>query len=175
MRSTELTTTAAHPEEVDLASYRTGICRPVVQLGVAPYTRVPCQRTILRNLVEPLPESCAALRSPLQTTQAVFEERAACTMVRTTGATSSTGDKNKSASSSAGRKRGREIHDSYKCAECFKVLLDPVTQECGHTLDKRCLHLLVAGDKYSRLRARTVHRTVPHVSHAQVQSPEPPS
>jgi hypothetical protein len=68
-------------------------------------------------------------------------------MVRTKGATSSAGGNNTTeASSSAGRKRGREpeIHDSCKCAVCFKVLLEPVTLECGHTLDKRCLHLLVA-------------------------------
>ena len=71
-------------------------------------------------------------------------------MVRTSGATSSTGgpnnDGNAAASSSAGHKRAREpeIHDDCSCAVCFDVLLDPVTLACGHTLDQRCLQRLVA-------------------------------
>jgi hypothetical protein len=71
-------------------------------------------------------------------------------MVRTSGATSSTGgpnnDGNAAASSSAGHKRAREpeIPDDCSCAVCFEVLVDPVTLPCGHTLDQRCLQLLVA-------------------------------
>jgi hypothetical protein len=70
-------------------------------------------------------------------------------MVRTSGATSSTGgpnnDGNTAASSGAGHKRAREpeIPDDCSCAVCFEVLVDPVTL-CGHTLDQRCLQLLVA-------------------------------
>jgi hypothetical protein len=69
-------------------------------------------------------------------------------MVRTSGATSSTGQKNDgnaAASSSAGHKRAREpeIPDDCSCAVCFEVLLDPVTLPCGHTLDQRCLQQLV--------------------------------
>jgi hypothetical protein len=50
------------------------------------------------------------------------------------------------ASSSAGHKRAREpeIHDDCSCAVCWEVLLDPVGLPCGHTLDQRCLQLLVA-------------------------------
>ena len=71
-------------------------------------------------------------------------------MVRTSGASSSTGgqhaDGNAAASSSAGHKRAREpeIHNSCSCAVCWEVLLDPVTLLCGHTLDQRCLQRLVA-------------------------------
>ena len=71
-------------------------------------------------------------------------------MVRTSGASSSTGgqhtDGNAAASSSAGHKRAREpeIHDSCSCAVCWEVLLDPVTLPCGHTLDQRCLQRVVA-------------------------------
>ena len=71
-------------------------------------------------------------------------------MVRTSGATSSTGgpnnDGNTAASSGAGHKRAREpeIPDDCSCAVCFEVLVDPVTLPCGHTLDQRCLQLLVA-------------------------------
>ena len=70
-------------------------------------------------------------------------------MVRTSGATSSTGgnnDGNAAASSSAGHKRAREpeIHNSCSCAVCWEVLLDPVTLPCGHTLDQRCLLRVVA-------------------------------
>jgi hypothetical protein len=70
-------------------------------------------------------------------------------MVRTSGATSSTGGPNtegNAAASSAGHKRAREpeIPDDCSCAVCFEVLLDPVTLPCGHTLDQRCLQLLVA-------------------------------
>jgi hypothetical protein len=66
-------------------------------------------------------------------------------MVRTRGATSSNNDGN-AAASSDGHKRAREpeMYDDCNCAVCFEVLLDPVTLPCGHTLDQRCLQLLVA-------------------------------
>jgi hypothetical protein len=71
-------------------------------------------------------------------------------MVRTRGASSSTGgqhtDGNAAASSSAGHKRAREpeIDDDCSCALCFEVLLDPVTLACGHALDQRCMQRVVA-------------------------------
>jgi hypothetical protein len=79
----------------------------------------------------------------------VSEKIRARTMVRTNGATSSTGgnnDGNAAASSSAGHKRAREpeIHDDCRCAVCFELLVDPVALPCGHTLDQRCLQRVVA-------------------------------
>jgi hypothetical protein len=38
----------------------------------------------------------------------------------------------------------QEIDPDCCCAVCFDVLVDPVTMPCGHTLNQRCLQLLVA-------------------------------
>eukprot|EP00242_Pyramimonas_sp_CCMP2087_P002232 CAMPEP_0198229998 /NCGR_PEP_ID=MMETSP1445-20131203/114421_1 /TAXON_ID=36898 /ORGANISM="Pyramimonas sp., Strain CCMP2087" /LENGTH=158 /DNA_ID=CAMNT_0043910489 /DNA_START=679 /DNA_END=1155 /DNA_ORIENTATION=- len=66
-------------------------------------------------------------------------------------------------------KRKHEPSPDCCCAICHEVLLDPITLPCGHTLDKKCLHdLLASGQAGVAQRCpicrANLPRTLPQVS-----------